>query len=129
MNISRLILVLAALVFVPAVLGNYRIVSFTIDNNGGGTSKGGHYVLSGAIGQPDAGYYSGGKYELLGGFWAGEPFCVVDYDDLLHFADNWLEIDAALPADFDLNGIVNFRDFTLLSDKWMCLCPHNWPLN
>jgi hypothetical protein len=42
---------------------------FTIDG-GGGTSSGGNYVVSGTIGQHDAGTMSGGSYTLDGGFWA-----------------------------------------------------------
>jgi len=38
--------------------------------DGGGTSTGGVYSLSGAIGQPDAGSMNGGTYTLQGGFWA-----------------------------------------------------------
>jgi hypothetical protein len=40
-------------------------------NGGGGTSSGGGYVLSGDIGQPDAGVLTGGGYALAGGFWRG----------------------------------------------------------
>jgi hypothetical protein len=40
---------------------------FTID--GGGTSTGGVYSVSGTIGQPDAGRMSGGSFTLDGGFW------------------------------------------------------------
>jgi hypothetical protein len=40
-------------------------------SGGGGTSTGGVYSLSGAIGQPDAGGpLTGGGYSLTGGFWA-----------------------------------------------------------
>lgn len=39
------------------------------DIDAGGTSSGGIYTLSGAIGQPDAGTLSGGLYTLNGGFW------------------------------------------------------------
>ena len=47
---------------------DYTIDWHTIDS-GGGTSCGGSYQLTGAITQLDAGYHSGGAYELLGGFW------------------------------------------------------------
>ena len=50
--------------------GPYHIDWYTIDG-GGGTSAGGQYVLTGTIGQPDAGWSSAGSYELLGGFWPG----------------------------------------------------------
>jgi hypothetical protein len=66
--------------FVPPALGlglavafcawaaDYSIDWYTIDG-GGGTSTGGVYSLSGTIGQPDAGFMSGGNYTLQGGFW------------------------------------------------------------
>jgi hypothetical protein len=47
---------------------NYDVTWWTIDN-GGGTSTGGNYILSGTLGQPDAGVLSGGTYSLIGGFW------------------------------------------------------------
>ncbi len=47
---------------------NYSIDWSTIDG-GGGTSTGGVYLVSGTIGQPDAGTMSGGNYTLTGGFW------------------------------------------------------------
>jgi hypothetical protein len=43
---------------------------WTVDG-GVGTSSGGPYMLSGTIGQPDAGELSGGSYTLGGGFWYG----------------------------------------------------------
>src|SRR5512144_2054794 len=47
----------------------YSIDWFTIDG-GGGTSTGGVYLVSGTIGQPDAGGpMTGGNYSLTGGFW------------------------------------------------------------
>ena len=46
------VLTLSLLVTV-ATLGQYRIAWHTIDG-GGGTSSGGRYTLTGAIGQPDA---------------------------------------------------------------------------
>lgn len=49
---------------------NYAIDWFTVDG-GGGTSSGGGYVLSGTIGQPDAGGpMTAGSYSLTGGFWS-----------------------------------------------------------
>jgi hypothetical protein len=44
---------------------------YTIDG-GGGTSSGGTFVVSGTIGQPDAGAaMTGGIFTVTGGFWAG----------------------------------------------------------
>jgi len=43
---------------------------WTVDG-GGGTSRGGIYVLSGTVGQADAGtHLSGAPYALSGGFWS-----------------------------------------------------------
>jgi len=49
--------------------------SYTIDwykvSGGGGTSSNGQYIVSGTIGQHDAGGpMTGGTYSLTGGFWA-----------------------------------------------------------
>ena len=66
-------LALAALLLLVSVVlaqGGYNISWFTVDG-GGGTSSGGAYMLSGIVGQPDAGVLSGGTYALVGGFWAG----------------------------------------------------------
>ena len=50
--------------------GDFEITSGTIDN-GGGTSTGGDFSLTGTIGQPDANQQisSGGQFLLAGGFW------------------------------------------------------------
>lgn len=46
---------------------------WTVDG-GGGTSRGGTYVLSGTIGQAEAGaQLRGAPYTLSGGFWGGVP--------------------------------------------------------
>ena len=48
----------------------YAINWHTI-GGGGGTSSNGQYVVSGTIGQPDAGRtMQGGSYSLTGGFWS-----------------------------------------------------------
>ena len=64
--ITTILSLLASLALVSAQ--PFTIDWFTIDD-GGGTSTGGIYSLSGAIGQPDAGRMSGGPYVLQGGFW------------------------------------------------------------
>jgi hypothetical protein len=60
----------AALWSVPSI----RAQSYSIDvfkiSGGGGTSTGGVYIVSGTIGQPDAGAMTGGNYSLTGGFWS-----------------------------------------------------------
>ena len=46
----------------------YALEWWSLDG-GGGTSAGGNYELSGAIGQADAGVLRGGVYAVAGGFW------------------------------------------------------------
>ena len=60
--------ILAAPDSLPA---EFSIPWWTVDN-GGGTSQGGAYVLSGTAGQPDAASSTGGDYLLRSGFWSGE---------------------------------------------------------
>jgi len=61
---------LAGFLSPPVLLAQpYSLDWFTIDG-GGGTSTGGVYLVSGTIGQPDAGGpMTGGNYSLTGGFW------------------------------------------------------------
>src|ERR1043165_8161890 len=70
---------------------------YTIDG-GGGTSSGGTFVVSGTIGQPDAGAMSGGIFVVQGGFWAGlgssGPHCgSADFD-----------CDGDVATDFDIQA-------------------------
>jgi hypothetical protein len=125
MKISRLIFILAALVFASVACGDYKIVWSTIDG-GGWRSSGEQYQLSVTISQSDAGYSAGGNYELLGGFWPGGPLCFVEFDDFARLAEYRLATGADLPADLD--GIVDLVDLKLFVDEWLCLCPYNWPL-
>jgi hypothetical protein len=127
MNISRLTLILAALVFASVASGDYQIIWSTIDG-GGEASAGRQYKLTGTIGQPDASYSAGGDYELLGGFWPGGLLCFVEFDDFVMFNDFWLETGSNLPADLNGDGVVNIYDLKLFVDEWLCLCPYNWPL-
>lgn len=47
----------------------YTIDWYTMDGGGTMSAVGGPYMLSGTIGQPDAGTLNGGNYKLNGGFW------------------------------------------------------------
>jgi hypothetical protein len=107
--------------------GPYRIDWYTIDG-GGGTSRSGQYVLTGTIGQPDADWSKGGKYELLGGFWPGGPLCVVEFDDFTRLAEQWLSTASGLAGDLDGDNDVDFDDLSWLADFWLCSCPVPWPL-
>lgn len=106
---------------------DYQIVWSTIDG-GGGRSSGGQYMLTGTIGQPDAGYAKGGNYEMLGGFWPGGPLCVVDFHSFARFAEYWLETGTDLPADLYKDGTVDSLDLQKFAEEWLCYCPCDWPL-
>ncbi len=65
-----LLITLLAVVPVLAQTGGLFDLSWhSID--GGGSSSGGGYALSGAAGQPDAGVSAGGDFTLASGFWSG----------------------------------------------------------
>jgi len=115
-------------IIVPAFgqfAGDYILPWSTIDG-GGGTSRGGQYVLTGTIGQPDADWRSAGNFELLGGFWPGGPLCFVQFDDFARFADYWLTAD--ITADLDDDKDLDFADLQWLADYWLFFCPYAWPL-
>ncbi len=84
--------------------GQYEISWYTIDS-GGGTSSGGPYMVTGTIGQPDAGWSIGAKYELFGGFWPAGPIAKVFESyrtfngDLNILITDWNETEAELFGD------------------------------
>lgn len=107
--------------------GRYNLSWSTIDG-GGGQSRAGPYVLTGTIGQPDAGYLGGGNYELLGGFWVGGPLCFIDFEDFANFAIYWLQSGSGLPADLYPDEFINYDDLLEFANLWLCMCPSDWPL-
>jgi len=111
------------------VFADYELSWSTIDG-GGGVSSGGSYIVRGTIAQPDAAYSAGGDYELLGGFWPGQPLCVVDFRHFARFAQYWLETGTDLPADLykDEYNIVDYLDLDEFVDEWLYYCPYDWPL-
>jgi len=120
-------LLAVCLLMAGPALSQYEISWYTIDG-GGGTSSGGPYTLTGTIGQPDAGWSIGGKYELLGGFWPGGPICVVEFDDFTRLAQLWLNTGSGLAGDLDGDNDVDFDDLSWLADYWLCYCPADWQL-
>lgn len=59
-----------SLVTTVAVAQAFETEWYTIDG-GAGISTGANFILSGTMGQPDAGALSGGQYHLVGGFFGG----------------------------------------------------------
>ncbi len=123
---KKIIIFLLLILSLPAP-ADYEISWSTIDG-GGGQSSGGPYVLTGTIGQPDAGYHGDGNYELLGGFWVGGPLCIVNFEDFANFAIYWLQSGTGLPADLYEDGTINCDDLLEFANLWLCICPYNWPL-
>ena len=115
------------LLSVSAANADYSISWHTIDG-GGGTSSGGAYTLTGTIAQHDAAYSEGQQYELLGGFWPGEPLCVIDFEHFARFAELWLVTGSDLPADLYEDDIVDWLDLEVFVDYWLYYCPLMWSL-
>lgn len=107
--------------------GPYDLRWNTFDG-GGGRSSGGLFVVTGTIGQPDAGFMSAGEFALGGGFWTTNGLCFVNLDDLHQLAMAWLDSGVAIDADLNNNGEVNLVDFRILASWWLRYCPNNWPL-
>jgi len=119
------ILHVATFVFVAhaGALPVFDIAWFTLDG-GGGTSSGGAFVLSGTIGQPDAGVLTAGSFELTGGYWGTQAAGVagdcngdglIDLNDYACFADCLLGPAQGLlpgcePFDSNGDGHVDLRD-------------------
>jgi hypothetical protein len=125
---KRILFFLLCLCPVLAEAGQTYDLSWSTIDGGGGVSSGGQYIVRGTIGQPDAAYSAGGQYELLSGFWPGEPSCFVDFEDFARFAEYWLETGSELPADLYEDDIVDLLDLKLFVDEWLCYCPYDWPL-
>jgi hypothetical protein len=83
---KKIILLIGLLIPIIAFAQPYSINWYKV-SGGGGASSNGQYVLSGTIGQHDAGGpMTGGTYSLTGGFWAlfavatpGAPSLTITY--------------------------------------------------
>lgn len=76
------LLCVSALVFSQSSGGDFEITRNTIDN-GGGSSSGGEFSLTGTIGQHDANHQisTDGGFALAGGFWANAFVSDVIFED------------------------------------------------
>jgi hypothetical protein len=119
----------AVLGLAAAAHAQYAISWSTIDS-GGGTSAGGAYVVSGTIGQPDAGVLANGSLLDAGGFWGSwGGACRPDFNrdgavnvqDFLAFLSAYALAD--LRCDFDSNGLVNVQDFLAFLSAYAAGCP------
>ncbi len=53
--------------------------------------------------------------------------CKVTIEDLANFCDHWLD-SGDIPANLDAAGLVDFFDFSILSERWRDFCPDGWQL-
>ena len=54
--------------------------------------------------------------------------CVVNLENLLDFAAQWLATGDGIPADLTGNQQVDLLDFGMLAEYWLDYCPSDWPL-
>ena len=102
---------------------NYSIDWHTIDG-GGGTSTGGVYVVTGTIGQPDAGRMTGGNFTIEGGFWGilsavqlpGAPLLSITHTPSNTVAVSWPSPSAGFNLQVNTNGLgtVNWSNVVAL---------------
>ena len=110
---------------------------FTIDGGGDMLASDGQpdgFDLSGTIGQVDAGpLMTGDGFELVGGFWAGvpEPVCdfnadgVIGLSDLAQLLSNYGTASGMTYEDGDLDGDadVDLADLAALLAEYGTICP------
>ncbi|MEK6676636.1 MAG: hypothetical protein AABZ47_13410 [Planctomycetota bacterium] len=119
--------------------GDYDLTWNTVDSGGQMFSEGSGYELGGTVGQSDAGFLTGGVYELTGGFWAAH--CIpgvyadldytdlVDVDDLIILLNGF--IDPVTYPDGDIypcgvgDGIIDVDDLIALLEAFagVPICP------
>ncbi|MBN2138747.1 MAG: hypothetical protein JW720_13145 [Sedimentisphaerales bacterium] len=54
--------------------------------------------------------------------------CVVRFDDLANFADDWLTIGPGLPGDLTAPAIIDEADYAVFAWYWHDYCPDGWRL-
>jgi hypothetical protein len=58
----------------------------------------------------------------------GVSVCVVGFDDLRNFAEQWLMDGRGLAADLNNSLHVDFVDYSIFALDWSDFCPDNWRL-
>ena len=58
----------------------------------------------------------------------GVSVCVVGFDDLRNFVQQWLMDDRGLDADLNYSTHVDFVDYSIFASDWLDFCPDYWPL-
>jgi hypothetical protein len=53
--------------------------------------------------------------------------CIVNFEDLSRFIEEWLKAGPDWSADLYSDGNVDFKDYGILADYWLCYCPADWP--
>lgn len=122
---TRPILLACAIAFASPPAARSAIDWWTVDGGGAAYSAGGAFQLSGTIGQCDAssdgGAMAGGRFTLVGGFWAiadaacacpGDVNhdCDVDGRDIQPFVDCLLGGDDCAGADLNADAAPDFDD-------------------
>ena len=125
-GVSTLAVVAVAAVSIAGGGGGIRITRSSMDGGGVMRATGGGFVLSGTIGQPDAGYLRGGGFALSGGFWFRLAPGDHNDDGLVNLIDyrafeacNTGPAPASLPSgceafDADQSGAVDLLDFAIV---------------
>ena len=54
--------------------------------------------------------------------------CMVNFEDLGNFVDDWLKSGQGWPADLADNNDVDFVDYSIFAEHWLDFCPESWPL-
>lgn len=109
----------------------FAVPWYTIDGGGAmrSTSADERFVLSGTIGQHDAGVMHGGEFKLTGGFWFESPLGDCNSNGIVDLVDHQEFVDCMGGPDpgeeaigdcrcFDMNGdeLISLRDFAQIQN-------------
>jgi hypothetical protein len=118
--------------------GNGFDLSWSTIDGGGASSTGGNFVLTGTIGQPDAGVMTGGSLRsVVGGFWAvtATDSCyancdnsttapILNVNDFICFLNRFAAGAAYANCDLSTTApTLNVNDFICFLNKFAAGCP------